>query len=360
MPNLQGYIFYSLQHFTTKLHNFSKHGMLFQAMVIFLLILNFFQISCKGGKVHCMLLFCPFLLNKSRLIFIMNGLHDRRYLLCLFILRNVNKNNLSFQIEFPQVLEIAKRALDKGELDIAEKSIALAIKTEKLTCNETSAQPYLYLAEIHEKRSEKSVKILEKQRLLLKAAALYNFVLNCVKTTGLQEEEVNEIRKTVYRKLHDIQDSLVLSAGGNPINCSFDSGNKRKELEQLRQKIKDRLRGIDFQELRNKNTPTTELDYRELFVEQIAQVKDLCESTSAGIKNFLAAIIKECIQVLGEPPCDHEVIVLGSLARDEVTPYSDFEWAILTSSDEEECKVFYRNLTNLVHLQVGKHIHGCS
>ena len=52
LPNLEGYIFYSLQHFTTKLRNFSKRGMLFQAMVIFCLFLIFFKILSERGKVH--------------------------------------------------------------------------------------------------------------------------------------------------------------------------------------------------------------------------------------------------------------------------------------------------------------------
>lgn len=262
--------------------------------------------------------------------------------------------SLPLQVEFAQLLEIAKRALDKGELDIAEKSLTLAIKTDKLTCNERSVEPYLYLAEIHEKKASESIELLQKQRFLLQASALYNFVLNCVKTTALEDEQKRKITKTVSRKLHDIQDSLVLTTGRNPIHCSFDSSSKKKELEQLRLAIKDRLENIDCRKLTNgKITSMNELDYRELFVQQTAQVKDLCEAISSGIKVILAGIIKECIQVLGEPPCDYEVIVLGSLARNEMTPYSDLEWAILTSSDEEECKVFYRNLTNLVHLQVG-------
>ena len=46
------YIFYSLQHFTTKPRNFSKRGMLFQAMVIFLPLSIFFKILSERGKVH--------------------------------------------------------------------------------------------------------------------------------------------------------------------------------------------------------------------------------------------------------------------------------------------------------------------
>ena len=52
MTTSQGDIFYSLQHFTTKLHNFSKRGMLFQAVVIVLPISIFFKILSNGGKVH--------------------------------------------------------------------------------------------------------------------------------------------------------------------------------------------------------------------------------------------------------------------------------------------------------------------
>ena len=57
LPNLPGYIFYSLQHFTTKLRNFSKRGMLFQAMVIFLPISIFFKVLSERGKVHSYSLF---------------------------------------------------------------------------------------------------------------------------------------------------------------------------------------------------------------------------------------------------------------------------------------------------------------
>jgi signal-transduction protein with cAMP-binding, CBS, and nucleotidyltransferase domain len=87
--------------------------------------------------------------------------------------------------------------------------------------------------------------------------------------------------------------------------------------------------------------------------DEIEEIKGLSDTISVRMKQFLAGIINECLELLGTPPCDYDVIVLGSLARNEMTPYSDFEWAILTNSEEEKCKVFFRNLTNLVHLQVG-------
>ena len=51
-PTSQGYIFYSLQHFTTKFSLFTKFRMLFRTVVIFFPISNFFKISSKRLKVH--------------------------------------------------------------------------------------------------------------------------------------------------------------------------------------------------------------------------------------------------------------------------------------------------------------------
>ena len=48
----KGYIFYSLQHFTIKLCNFTKFKMLFQAVVIFFPISIFLKISSKRLKVY--------------------------------------------------------------------------------------------------------------------------------------------------------------------------------------------------------------------------------------------------------------------------------------------------------------------
>ena len=50
MPTSQGYIFNSSQHFTTKLCNFTKFRMLFQAVVIFFPIRFFLKSRLKGYR----------------------------------------------------------------------------------------------------------------------------------------------------------------------------------------------------------------------------------------------------------------------------------------------------------------------
>jgi UTP:GlnB (protein PII) uridylyltransferase len=256
-----------------------------------------------------------------------------------------------------ELIEIAKLALEKGELEIAEKTLTKAMRTVMLdnSC-QRNPEPYLYLAEVLQRKAEeKKLELVERQRFLLHAAALCNFVRNYLKTEHVEAELSKTLSTIVSRRLFDIQDNMVLMVGGNPLHCRFDSELKRNELKKLRDDVEKSLESMESRIKSSENQgPLTKLDVRQMMKDQTEQVKRLSDTISIRMKQFLAGIINECLELLGTPPCDYEVIVLGSLARNEMTPYSDFEWAILTSSEEEECKVFFRNLTNLVHLQVTK------
>ena len=218
-----------------------------------------------------------------------------------------------------------------------------------------SPEPYFYLAEILEKRAEdKELKLLQKQRFLLQAAALYNFVRNYLESKDTDVELSKKLSKLVSRKLLDIQDNMITLCGGNPLQNGFDAERKKIQLKELRNEVKESLESLKWVSSSSNQGRLNEFEARQKFKDQTEEVKKLSGTVSERMKKFFASIIDECLALLGTPSCDYEVIVFGSLARNETTPYSDFEWAILTSSEEEECKVFFRNLTNLVHLQVGE------
>ena len=63
-----------------------------------------------------------------------------------------------------ELIEVAKRALGKGELQIAEKFFVNAIRTSILdSSSRKSPEPYFYLAEILEKKAEdKQLELLQK------------------------------------------------------------------------------------------------------------------------------------------------------------------------------------------------------
>ena len=252
------------------------------------------------------------------------------------------------------MIETAKRALGKGELEIAENYLNRAIRTSILdNSNKKSPEPYFYWAEILEKKAEdKELKLLQKQRYLLQAAALYNFVRNYLKSRDTDVELSKKLSKLVSRKLLDIQDNMITLCGGNPCQSIFDAEVKKNELQSLRNEVKESLESLKSISSSSNQGQLNECEVQQKFKDQTKEVKKLSDTVSDKMKRFFASITDECLALLGTPYCDYEVIVFGSIARNEATPYSDFEWAILTSSEEEECKVFFRNLTNLVHLQV--------
>ena len=253
-----------------------------------------------------------------------------------------------------ELIEIAKLALAKGELVIAEQTLKKVMHTTMFDYSyEKDLNSYLYLAEVLERKAEnKKLELPRRNRFLLQAAALYNFVRNFLQSENVHVEmEVsNNMLKLVSRKLFDVQDNMVRVAGGNPLHCKFDSEQKKNELKNLRHEVKKSLESMESR----RSSKKPESDLRLALKVETEEIGKLADLISLRMKQFLTAVIKECLEGLGTPPCDYEVIVLGSLARNEMTPYSDFEWAILTTSEEDECKVFFRNLTNLVHLQVSQ------
>ena len=51
-------------------------------------------------------------------------------------------------------------------------------------------------------------------------------------------------------------------------------------------------------------------------------------------KQIMAEISQYCEDVMGKPPCEYAIVGMGSLAREEITTYSDFEHIILLFDDE--------------------------
>ena len=51
-------------------------------------------------------------------------------------------------------------------------------------------------------------------------------------------------------------------------------------------------------------------------------------------KQIMAEISQYCEDVMGKPPCEYAIVGMGSLAREEITTYSDFEHIILLCDDE--------------------------
>ena len=82
------------------------------------------------------------------------------------------------------------------------------------------------------------------------------------------------------------------------------------------------------------------------------EIRDLYREIASDMQKFILLFINECKTVLGEPPCQYAIVGLGSLARQEITPYSDFEFLILIDESTKYNKKYFKNLTNLLHIKI--------
>ena len=80
---------------------------------------------------------------------------------------------------------------------------------------------------------------------------------------------------------------------------------------------------------------------QELITQKIFAARKINRQIACKYKQIMADVSQFCENVMGKPPCKYAVVGMGSLARDEITPYSDFEHIIVLFDDKN-----YQNYLN--------------
>ena len=68
--------------------------------------------------------------------------------------------------------------------------------------------------------------------------------------------------------------------------------------------------------------------------EKLKAIEDLQNKITADYTATMANIAEDCEQIMGTAPCNFAVVGMGSLARKEITPYSDFEHLIVLGTND--------------------------
>ena len=88
------------------------------------------------------------------------------------------------------------------------------------------------------------------------------------------------------------------------------------------------------------------------------EIESMYKQIHDEMKCFLVDIFVYCSQVAGPAPCNFSIIGLGSISRQEVTPYSDLEFSILvddnTRNPSREQRQYFRFLTYFIQVQMIK------
>ena len=66
---------------------------------------------------------------------------------------------------------------------------------------------------------------------------------------------------------------------------------------------------------------------------KITSIECLQNKITADYTNIMAKLAKICNKIMGKAPCKFVIVGMGSLARKEITPYSDFEHVIVLESE---------------------------
>ncbi|MCC6127993.1 MAG: ankyrin repeat domain-containing protein, partial [Chlamydiae bacterium] len=96
---------------------------------------------------------------------------------------------------------------------------------------------------------------------------------------------------------------------------------------------------------------TIRLKTQELMA-QGTSIQEIQGTLTEGCKNLLIALITESIELLGEQPPSYAVFSLGSMARQEMCPYSDVEFGFFIEKNTPENKKYFRKLTKLIELKI--------
>ncbi|MBS4169386.1 tetratricopeptide repeat protein [Neochlamydia sp. AcF95] len=164
-------------------------------------------------------------------------------------------------------------------------------------------------------------------KALLQAVGLYNYSLR------ISSEDQQKIIK---EKLFNAQRLLTRICGGKPLSNELIE----KQFEGNREVLKN-FREVIEKEIQVLSENPSPQEVRKLY-------RDIAKD----VKSFFSILTNQAIDVLGDAPCEYAMIGFGSLAREEMTPYSDLEFGVLIQEDTLINKKYFRDFTNLLHLQV--------
>jgi tetratricopeptide (TPR) repeat protein len=204
--------------------------------------------------------------------------------------------------------------------------------------------------------TKKTADLSANLRLYTDSAVFYQYVISIIKEKidpSCNDEFYNNQIKQMYAALNQIKYDII--AAINTKNTSSVATTIEEEsiaikaiLSKLRTDVADRLTEIEKKYgTIDENQDQYVLETRELF-----------DHISQSMKAFLAKLYQDSEAEIGKPPCKYTVIGLGSLALEQITPYSDLEFAILTENDDYKAhpdirvREYFKNLSHLAHLKI--------
>ena len=201
----------------------------------------------------------------------------------------------------------------KNENQLADQLRKICDKDGKEIAPQESAQIFHELSQIYFERNT--------MVSLIRSATLLNSAITR-KPNNIKEIE-NDLKRLCFHVLK------TASAKHLDADLIGFAGKIETKIKTMRNEVNQQLDNLKSYETINKTK-------KELENTKIENIRNLQEKISRDYKNIMSEIMQYCQTVMGNSPCRFALIGLGSLARNETTPYSNFEHIIVL---EENCQL---------------------
>jgi len=175
---------------------------------------------------------------------------------------------------------------------------------------------------------------------LIKSAGLFNAAI------VRNPSNVSQIKSDLYELCHHI---LQLANATKPnVDLIKKAENVKVLITKLRQEVAKCLENSVMKI--PETAPESHVNLRKK--QKIFATKTLNKMIAKKYKQNMSAISQFCEEILGKPPCEYAVVGMGSLAREEITPYSDFEHIILlcNQNNYESSLEYFRWFSVIFHI----------
>ena len=230
--------------------------------------------------------------------------------------------------------------MEKIDID-QTKMLAHQLKT---ICDENGCETDPHKsAEIFHKLAQIYSKITSDKISLIKSVGLLNAALVRKPHNKAEiEKDLFQICHQILRQANVRDQTADLIEQGRYVKSQIDSMRERTK-RALNQRNKTAQ--TSFQ-----NTSSLKVKFQRQH--RIMSVREIQFQVTEQYKEIMRNVCHYCVNVLGPPPCKFAVAGMGSLARTEITPYSDFEHVILLEihANYEQHLEYFRWLSVIFHV----------
>ena len=170
--------------------------------------------------------------------------------------------------------------------------------------------------------------------------------VSLIKSVGLLNSAIVRNPKNVSEikeKLSTICQHILQTANAqNPAADLIQHASFLKDrIKRFRDKANQALALTKRQKMMDK---PSEFGLKHKQEEKTILIKELQEQITVDYKEVAKTLSELCVSVMGQPPCKFAIVGTGSMARKEITPYSDFKYIVLleTQAEYKCCSEYFR------------------